>query len=90
MKTNHRRNFVESRKNRHNTLIYTWRNGCGMREVEVGDSKLIGADWIGWDHSNGHRGTARAKAGAKKFIRTRLRFNENNNLRKIIRDGFVE
>jgi len=83
MKTNHQRDFVESRKSRRITLRRLQSKGT-MKLVEIGHSKLMGAKSSGYDHANGHRGTARAKAGAKKFCRTRLRFNENHNLRKVI------
>ena len=33
------------------------------------------------DATNGHRGQARQKAGLKKFIRTRRRFHENQDLK---------
>lgn len=37
----------------------------------------------GCEHSNGHRGQARAVRGAKKFVRTRIRFHENAATRKL-------
>ena len=45
--------------------------------------RLIGAS-IGNDFSNGHRGMARAVKGAKKFVRTRIRFHENAAVRNIV------
>jgi hypothetical protein len=41
--------------------------------------KAIGAQW-GGDNSHGHQGYARAKAGAKHFIRARIRFAEKQQL----------
>lgn len=35
------------------------------------------------DFTNGHRGMARAVKGAKKFVRTRVRFHENAETRKL-------
>jgi hypothetical protein len=39
---------------------------------------------IGNDFSNGHRGMAKAVRGAKKFVRTRFRFYENQAVRKLM------
>lgn len=47
--------------------------------------KLFGAS-IGNDFSNGHRGMAKAVRGAKKFVRTRVRFHENAATRKLAAD----
>lgn len=38
--------------------------------------RIIGAG-IGNDFTDGHRGMAKAVRGAKKFVRSRLRFHEN-------------
>lgn len=49
-------------------------------------SKLTGetvSACIGNDFSNGHRGMAKAVAGAKKFVRTRIRFKENQATKKL-------
>ena len=37
------------------------------------------------DATNGHRGQARQKLGLKKFIRTRRRFAEKQELKKILK-----
>ena len=44
-------------------------------------NKRISAS-IGNDFTNGHRGMAKAVRGAKKFVRTRIRFAENQQLKK--------
>jgi hypothetical protein len=44
--------------------------------------KSIGT-YIGNDFSNGHRGMAKAVKGAKKFVRSRIRFNENAATKKL-------
>ena len=44
--------------------------------------KRVGAG-IGNDFANGNRGMARAVRGAKKFVRSRLRFHDNNATRKL-------
>ena len=38
---------------------------------------------IGSDFSNGHRGQAKAVAGAKKYARSRIRFHENAATKKL-------
>jgi hypothetical protein len=40
----------------------------------------------GNDWTNGHRGMARDVAGAKKYIRTRIRFHDKAALRKRIEE----
>lgn len=44
--------------------------------------RRVGAS-IGNDFTNGHRGMAKAVRGAKKFVRTRLRFHENAATRRL-------
>lgn len=44
--------------------------------------KYIGAS-ISNDFSNGHRGMSKSVAGAKKFVRSRIRFQENAATKKI-------
>lgn len=44
---------------------------------------------IGNDYSRGHRGMARAVAGAKKFIRSRVRFHENAAARREARESLI-
>ena len=39
------------------------------------------------DFTDGHRGMARAVKGAKKFVRTRVRFHENASTRKIAEEA---
>ncbi len=51
------------------------------RKSEFAD-KIIGAS-IGNDFCNGSRGMAKAVKGAKKFVRSRIRFHENANTRKL-------
>lgn len=45
-------------------------------------NKRFGAG-IGNDFTDGHRGMAKAVRGAKKFVRTRVRFHENAETRKL-------
>lgn len=51
------------------------------RKCQVADA-TIGAG-IGNDFSNGHRGMAKAVAGAKKFVRSRTRFHDNAATKKL-------
>ena len=44
--------------------------------------RSVGA-YIGNDFSNGHRGMAKAVSGAKKYVRTRIRFHENAAARRM-------
>lgn len=45
----------------------------------------VGAS-IGNDFTNGHRGRAKAIRGAKKFVRTRIRFHENAETKKLAQE----
>jgi hypothetical protein len=45
---------------------------------------------IGNDFCNGNRGMAKAVRGAKKYVRSRVRFHENQATRKMLRDGLPE
>jgi len=49
--------------------------------------KRIGSKGIGNDFTNGHRGMAKAVRGAKKFVRTRIRFHENAATRKLANES---
>lgn len=54
------------------------------RKSEFSD-KHIGA-FIGNDFANGSRGMAKSVKGAKKFVRTRIRFHEKATLDKMLKD----
>ena len=51
------------------------------RKSELAD-RMIGAS-VGNDFCDGHRGMARAVKGAKKFVRSRIRFHENVATQKL-------
>ena len=51
------------------------------RKSELAD-RTVGAG-IGNDFSNGHRGMAKAMSGAKKYVRSRIRFHENAATKKL-------
>lgn len=50
--------------------MQSWNGRGALSHVSVGAS-------IGNDFTNGNRGMARSARGAKKFVRSRLRFHEN-------------
>ena len=56
--------------------MHSWGNTSTLAD------KRIGAR-IGNDFANGHRGMAKAVKGAKKFVRTRVRFHENAATKKL-------
>lgn len=68
MKTNHRRGFV-ARGHRDQAMYGTSGNAPLA-------GKRFGAG-IGNDFVKGNRGMAKDKKGAKKFVRSRIRFHEN-------------
>lgn len=55
--------------------------GATVAKLPLSD-KYVSASW-GGDNSNGHRGYGKVKRGAKKFVRTRTRFNENQATKKL-------
>jgi hypothetical protein len=71
-KTNHRRGFTTPKDSER------YRGSpCGSTgEVSLLADRSIGAGF-GGDNSQGHAGFARVKRGAKKYVRTRVRFHEN-------------
>lgn len=54
----------------------------GWGRLSLLSDRQIGAS-IGNDFTNGHRGMAKAVKGAKKFVRSRTRFHENAETRKL-------
>jgi hypothetical protein len=80
MKTNHQRGFKETKKGNHSHTRY----GGQLRTSEFADV-TVGALWgdVGYD---GHRGQAKSRAGGKKYIRSRIRFHENNETARQVQD----
>ena len=76
MKTNHRRNFV-AKKHKDS-------KGFGIGTRGQLSQRIVGTR-VGYEFTNGHRGMAKARRAAKKFVRTRIRFHENAATRKIAR-----
>jgi len=56
------------------------------RKVKIGDEIISEGAGIGNDFSNGHRGMAKAVKGAKKFVRTRLRFHEKAATQRMVKN----
>lgn len=75
MKTNHPRGFV-AKKLRYQGF---WGGGA---VCQIAD-KIIGAS-IGHDFTDGNRGMAKAKRGAKKFIRSRVRHHDNAATQRLV------
>lgn len=71
MKTNHRRNFVAITC----TDNAMWHGT--IQDKQLGISVTVG---ISNDFSNGHRGMAKAKRGAKKYLHSRMRFKQKQYL----------
>ena len=74
MKTNHKRQF----KAKTHTDNAMW----GETRVEPLSGKVVSAH-ISNDFSNGRRGEAKAKRGAKKFLNSRTRFHQKAAVRKV-------
>ena len=83
MKTNHRRNFKDKRSPR---AVFDKYVVKFVRQTTV-DGKVISASATSGDHCNGKRGIRRDVAGAKKFVRSRVRFHNKMALRKEMKDG---
>ncbi len=87
MKTNHNRNFKE---NRDSNAVFNRYIVFGETVTLSLSDKCVSANVTCGDHTNGKRGIARDKAGAKKFIRSRSRFHENSALRRIVSEISIE
>lgn len=75
MKTNHQRGFV-ARKERRS-------GGQHIGDVSYFSDVIIGAV-VPWEFSDGNRGEAKNKKGAKKYVRSRIRCNDKVRTRKIM------
>jgi hypothetical protein len=81
MKTNHQRQFKERRDPNvvfQNYIVYGRTDALPLSGRSVSASVTCG------DHTNGKRGIAKDKAGAKKFLVSRARFHEKAALKKIV------
>lgn len=79
MKTNHRRNF-KAKPHRDQSMFGI------IKKANIADKVFSGC--IGNDFTNGHRGAAKSKRGAKKFVRTRIRFHDNNETKKSLKEYY--
>lgn len=88
--------YVDSAEKLHNgyrprngkTYGYIDKSLHGWGRISLLADTVVGAS-IGNDFTNGTRGMAKAVRGAKKFVRTRIRFRENARTRKLtlLHDG---
>jgi hypothetical protein len=86
MKTNHQRSFIEERKTEVGKIRRLIR-GWPVKLASVGENtKFVSPKFPQLDPANGHRGRAHAILGAKKFMRTRLRFHENAETQKLMKE----
>ena len=88
MKTNHQRGFVEKMSR----YVGPSRDGSGGRAYKGFTAKSILAD-VGMaasanvhDTTNGKHGVARNIRGAKRFVRSRVRFHENQTTRELAKE----
>lgn len=77
MKTNHRRGFKAK--------THTDKAMSGYSDKGQISDTSVGA-WVANDFTNGNRGMARAVAGAKKFVRSRLRFHDNAATKRLAQE----
>lgn len=73
MKTNHQRNFKETRD--HNGYRRKIGAGAVVMAIKGGDGLLPRTAYIGYDHHGGS-GYAHAMKGAKQYVHTRTRQDE--------------
>lgn len=81
MKTNHQRNFKETRDPR--AVYQRYYAGGNVRLLELSDREVWACATCG-DHANGKRGIARDKRGAKKYVSSRARFHERQALKRML------
>lgn len=79
-------NKVDGISQRIGKTDYLDKSMLGWGVVDTFSDKHIGA-CIGNDFSQGHRGMAKSVRGAKKFVRSRVRFHEKATTRK---NSFIE
>ncbi len=77
MKTNHQRQYVDKGHR------YGGSPPGFMQEKSPFCDMTFGASW-GGDNSNGHRGYAQAKRGARKYTHSRRRFHEKQVLQQMV------
>lgn len=83
MKTNHQRNFKDTRDPR--AVYNSYTVGGSHQFLELSD-RFVAASATCGDHTNGKRGIAKDLRGAKKYVNSRTRFHENGALKKIVNE----
>lgn len=84
MKTNHKRGFKDDKAPRAVYSRYIVFGQCVS--LPLSDRSVCASATCG-DHTNGKRGIARDRRGAKKYINSRSRFHENMALQKMVASG---
>lgn len=85
MKTNHKRKFKDNKDPR---MVYN--NGYIVFAQVVTlplSGRSVAAGTTCGDHTNGKRGIAKDRRGAKKFIRSRSRFHENAAVKRMVKQA---
>lgn len=81
MKTNHQRNFRENTDP--NAVLGKYIAYSARLRLPMSD-RIVSAGVTASDHTNGKRGIAKDRRGAKKFINSRARFHENAALKRLL------
>ena len=78
-KTNYRRGFKAGKPSE--KYKGGGSRGVANKKSEFADVSVV-AGYGGCDNSGGHAGFSRVKRGAKKYVRTRIRFHEKAETRR--------
>lgn len=81
MKTNHKRGFKDDKDPRAVYSRYIVFGQCVSLPLS---DRSVSASVTCGDHTNGKRGIARDRRGAKKYISSRSRFHENAALKRMV------
>jgi hypothetical protein len=81
MKTNHKRGFKDTKAPRAVFSRYIVFGQCVKLELS---GRSVAASVTCGDHTNGKRGIAKDRRGAKKYIHSRSRFHEKAALQKMV------
>jgi len=83
MKTNHSRGFKDNKDPR--SVFNTYAVYSANKSLELSDKSIRVFVSCG-DHTNGKRGIAKDRRGAKKYMNSRTRFHENAAVQKIVKN----
>lgn len=81
MKTNHQRNF---RENTDPNYVFCKYIAYSARVRLAMSDRIVSAGVTVSGHTNGKRGIAKDRRGAKKYINSRARFHENAALKRLV------